>query len=76
MSMNEYVTHFTQLSHYAPGNVDIENKKHDYFLNKLNDDLAYAVEVHVFVNFQAMVDKALVCENRRGMIDHKHKMQC
>jgi hypothetical protein len=27
MTMSEYVTHFTQLSHYAPDNVDTDEKK-------------------------------------------------
>jgi hypothetical protein len=63
MSVSEYVTHFTQLSRYAPDNVDTNEKKQDCFLNDLNDDLAYALEACDFVNFEDMVDKALVLEN-------------
>jgi hypothetical protein len=44
MSMNDYVTKFNQLSHYAPNEVDTDEKKQDYFLNGLNDGLAYALE--------------------------------
>jgi hypothetical protein len=33
MSVNEYVTQFTQLSRYAPDNVDTDKKKQDWFLN-------------------------------------------
>jgi hypothetical protein len=44
MSINEYATKFTQLSHYAPYEVDIDEKKHECFLNGLNDGLAYALE--------------------------------
>jgi hypothetical protein len=44
MSVNEYVTKFTQLSHYAPHEVDTGEKKHECLLNGLNDDLAYALE--------------------------------
>jgi hypothetical protein len=58
MSVSEYVTCFTQLSRYALDNVDTNEKKQDYFLNDLNDGLAYAHEAHDFVNFQDMVDKA------------------
>jgi hypothetical protein len=75
MTVSEYVTHFTQLSCYAPDNVDTNEKKQDWFLNGLNDGLAYALEAHDFVNFQDMVDKALVLENRRGIIERKRKMQ-
>jgi hypothetical protein len=44
MSVNEYVTRFTQLSWFAPHKVDTDEKKHEYFLNGLNDGLAYALE--------------------------------
>jgi hypothetical protein len=75
MSVNEYVTRFTQLSHYAPDNVDIDEKKQDWFLNGLNDGLAYTLEARDFTNFQDMVDKALVLENQRGIMERKRKMQ-
>jgi hypothetical protein len=76
MSVNEYVTRFTQLSCYAPDDVDIDEKKQAWFLNRLNDGLAYAPETRDFTNFQDMVDKALVLENRRGIMERKRKMQC
>jgi hypothetical protein len=75
MSISEYVTRFTQLSHYAPDNMDTDEKKQDWFLNGLNDGLAYALEARDFTNFQDMVDKELVLENRRGIMEHKRKMQ-
>jgi hypothetical protein len=55
--------------------VDTDVKKQDWFLNGLNDGLAYALEAHNFANFQDMVDKALVLENRRGIMERKRKMQ-
>jgi hypothetical protein len=75
MSVSEYVTRFTQVSRYAQDNVDTNEKKQDWFLNGLNDGLAYALEARDFVNFQDMVDKALVLENRRGIMEQKRKMQ-
>jgi hypothetical protein len=42
--VNEYVTKFTQLSRYAPHEVDNDYKKQEYFLNALNDGLAYTLE--------------------------------
>jgi hypothetical protein len=75
MSVSEYVTRFTQLSRYAPDNVDTSEKKQDWVLNGLNDGLAYALEARDFINFQDMVDKALVHENRRGIMERKRKMQ-
>jgi hypothetical protein len=43
MSVNEYVTKFTQLSRYTPQEDDTYEKKQECFLNALNDGLAYAL---------------------------------
>jgi hypothetical protein len=74
MTVNEYVTKFTQLSRYAPNEVDTDEKKQDCFLNGLNDGLSYALEARNFENFQGMVNKALVLENCRGVMERKHKL--
>jgi hypothetical protein len=74
MSVNEYNTKFTQLSHYAPHEVDTDEKKHECLLNGLNDGLAYALEARDFENFQGMVNKALVLENHRGVMERKRKL--
>jgi hypothetical protein len=66
--VNEYVTKFTQLSHHAANEVDTDEKKQDYFLNGLNDGLAYALEAQDFENFQGMLNKALVVENCKGVM--------
>jgi hypothetical protein len=44
MSVNEYITKFTQLSSYTPHEVNTNEKKYECFLNSLNDGLAYALE--------------------------------
>jgi hypothetical protein len=75
ITVSEYVTRFTQLSHYALDNVDIDEKKQDWFLKGLSNGLAYALEAHDIINFQDMVDKALVLENRREIMERKRKMQ-
>jgi hypothetical protein len=74
MSVNEYVTKFTQLSRYAPHEVDTDEKKYECFLNGLNDGMAYALEARDFEKFQGMVKKTLVLENRRGVIERKCKL--
>jgi hypothetical protein len=76
MSVNEYVTKFTQLSCYAPHEVDTKEKKQECFLNGFNDGLAYALEARDFENFQGIVNKALVLENNRELMERKHKMVC
>jgi hypothetical protein len=60
MSVNEYITKFTQLSRYDPHDVDTDEKKQECILNGLNDGLAYTLEARDFENFQGMVNKALV----------------
>jgi hypothetical protein len=74
MPTNKYVTKFTQLSRYAPHEVDTDEKKHECFLNGLNDGLAYALEARDFENFQGMVNNALVLENHRGVMERKCKL--
>jgi hypothetical protein len=74
MSVNKYVTKFTQLSRYAPHEVDTDEKKHECFLNGLNDGLVYALEARDFENFQGMVNNALVLENSRVVMERKRKL--
>jgi hypothetical protein len=45
-------------------------------LNDLNDGLAYALEARDFENFQGMVNKDLVLENHRGVMERKRKLVC
>jgi hypothetical protein len=80
MSVNEYITKFTQLSRYAPHEVDTDEKKQERFLNGLNDGLAYASRD--IENFHGMVNKALVMENRICVMErnsklvHQHQSGC
>jgi hypothetical protein len=74
MSVKEYVTKFTQLSHYASHEVNTDEMKNECSLNGLNEWLAYALEARDFQNFQVVVNKALVLENRRGVMEHKRKL--
>jgi hypothetical protein len=74
MSMNEYVIKFTQLSCYARHEVVTDEKEQDYFINGLNDGLAYALESRDLENFEGMVNKTLVLENHRGVMEHKRKV--
>jgi hypothetical protein len=74
MSVNEYVTKFTQLSRNVAHEVDTDEKKQECFLNGSNDGLAYALEAQYFENFQGIVNKALVLENRIGVMQRKSKL--
>jgi hypothetical protein len=41
MTVNEYLNKFTQMSRYAPDDVNTDEKKHDAFLNGLNDKIQF-----------------------------------
>jgi hypothetical protein len=43
-------------------------------LNGLNDGLTYALEARDFENFQGMVNRALLLENYRGVMERKRKL--
>jgi hypothetical protein len=62
-TMNEYLNLFIQLSRYAPDDINIDEKKHDMFLNGLNDDIQFQLLNTDYADFQHMVDKAIVIEN-------------
>jgi hypothetical protein len=59
MTVNEYLNSFIQLSRYAP-----DEKKHDMFLNGLNDDIQFQLLNTNYADFQHVVDKAIVIENK------------
>jgi hypothetical protein len=74
MFVNEYITKFTQLSRYTPHEVDTDEKKYECFLNGMSDGLDYPLEARDFENFQGMVNKDLVLENHRGVMQCKRKL--
>jgi hypothetical protein len=41
MTVNENLNSFIQLSRYAPDDINTDEKKHDMFLNGLNDDIQF-----------------------------------
>jgi hypothetical protein len=64
MIMNEYLNSFIQLSRYAPDDINTDEKKHDMFLNGLNDDIQFQLLNTDYADFQHVVDKAIVIENK------------
>jgi hypothetical protein len=64
MTVNEYLNSFIQLSRYAPADINMDEKKQDVFLNGLNDDIQFQLLNTGYVDFQHMVDKAIVIENK------------
>jgi hypothetical protein len=64
MIVNEYINSFIQLSRYAPDNINTDEKKQDVFLNGLNDDIQFQLLNIDYADFQHMVDKSIVIENK------------
>jgi hypothetical protein len=64
MTVNEYLNSFIQLSRYAPDDINTDEKKHDMFLNGLNDDIQLQLLNIDYVDFQHVVDKVIVVENK------------
>jgi hypothetical protein len=64
MTVNEYLNSFIQLSRGAPDDINTDEKKQDVFLNGLNDDIQFQLLNTDYADFQHMVDKAIVVENK------------
>jgi hypothetical protein len=64
MTVNEYLNSFIQLSRYSPDDIITDEKKHDMFLNGLNDDIQFQLLNTDYADFQHMVDKTIVIENK------------
>jgi hypothetical protein len=76
MTVSEYRDRFTQLSRYAPDEVDTDEKRQERFLEGLIGPLNYQLQSHTFPNFQTMLNKAIGLESkRRELSEHKRKYQ-
>jgi hypothetical protein len=76
MFVCEYLDEFTQLSRYAPEEVDNDGKKQYLFFEGLNGPIQYQLVAHNFPNFQQLVDKAILVENKRHeLVKEKRKLE-
>jgi hypothetical protein len=76
MTVNEYLNSFIQLSRYATEDIKNDEKKQDVFLEGLNDDIQFQLLKTDYVDFQHMIDKAIVIESKLKEMekDAKRKM--
>jgi hypothetical protein len=65
MSVSEYRDSFTQLSCYAPEEVDTDEKHQESFLEGLIGPLNYQLQSHTFPNFQTLLNKAIGLESKK-----------
>jgi hypothetical protein len=76
MTVSEYHDRFTQLSRYAPEEVDTNEKHQECFLEGLIGPLNYQLQSHTFPNFQTLLNKEIGLESKRKELsDHKRKFQ-
>ena len=73
MTVGEYRDKFVQLSRYAPEEVNTDAKKQYKFMRGLTDPLQYQLMNHSFPNFQHLVDRALMTENKRREMEEKKR---
>jgi hypothetical protein len=73
MTVNEYLNSFIQLSRYAPDDINTNEKKKDMFLNGLNDDIQFQLLNTNYADFQHVVDKAIVIENKTKVMEKDGK---
>jgi hypothetical protein len=74
--VNEYLNQFIQLLRYAIDDVKNDEKKQDMFLKGLNDEIQFQFLNTDYPNFQHLVDKAIIIENKLKEMekDDKRKM--
>jgi hypothetical protein len=76
MSVNEYLDKFTQLSLYAPDEINTNPKRQERFLDGLIGPLNYQLQSHTFPDFATLLNKAIVLENKRKELgEQKRKFQ-
>jgi hypothetical protein len=76
MFVIEYRDKFTQLTRYAPDEVDTDPKRQECFLDGLIGPLNYQLQSHTFPNFQTLLDMAIGLESkRRELGEQKRKFQ-
>jgi hypothetical protein len=63
-SVSEYIDEFTNLSRYAPDDVDIDAKRKEKFLEGLNDNLSIPLSVAYTPTFQSLLNQAIILENK------------
>ncbi|WVZ80451.1 hypothetical protein U9M48_027924 [Paspalum notatum var. saurae] len=73
MSVTEYRDKFLQLARYAPTEVAEDGDKQEHFLEGLNDNLQLQLMNNTFNNFNHLVDRALLTEQKRREIEERKR---
>ena len=72
-SVMEYLDQFTDLSRYAPDDVDTEEKKKEKFLEGLHHELQIVLVALTFDTLESLVDAAIQMETKRKAAEDNRK---
>jgi hypothetical protein len=64
MIVNEYLNQFIQLSRYTTDGINTNEKRKDMFLKGLKDEIQFQLLNTDYPDFQHLVDKAIIVENK------------
>ena len=73
LGISEYLTKFNNLSRYAPGDTDTDEKKKDRFLQGMHQTLKTQLSVLQLPDFQALINTALIAEKEHRSVYDNHK---
>jgi hypothetical protein len=75
--VTEYLHRFTELSHYAPHEVDTDEKKQDSFLRGLDPKLRTMIGARVYPDVNTIVNKTITTANNKQdeMRDRKRRFE-
>ena len=73
MSVAEYRDKFAQLSRYALNEVADDADKQHHFLKGLYDGLQLQFMSNTYPNFQTLVNRAIVIDNKRKEMEAKKR---
>ena len=71
MFVEEYCDKFAQLSCYALNEVANDADKQRHFLKRLYDGLQLQLMSNIYPNFQTLVNRAIVIDNKRKEMEAK-----
>jgi hypothetical protein len=73
MTVAEYHDKFAQLSRYALNEVANDADKKQLFLKGLYDGLQLQLMSNTYLNYQTLVNRSIVVDNKRKDMDAKRK---
>jgi hypothetical protein len=72
-SVAEYIDVFNNLAHYAPDDVNTDASRRERFLDGMSDELALQLSVVHAPDYQTLLDKARILENKQQQIEGRKR---